>query len=140
MSEEGKGGLTMLKETIVCVVLVIAIIIGNYIIQNYTKESVKELSSRLNDLKHEILSIEEPDVTKLKEKIEDIKAKWEERHDKLAYYIEHDELEKVENNLTGVSSFVEMEQYAEAVSELDKGVFVLNHIQDKYAFSLENVF
>ena len=48
--------------------------------------------------------------------------------------------EKVENNLTGASSFIEMEEYAEAVSELDKGEFVLKHIQDKYAFSLENVF
>ena len=128
------------KETIVCIVLVIAIIIGNYRTQNYTKESVKELSEKLNDLKENILNIGEEDLNQLKDKMESIKQEWESRFDKLAYYIEHDELEKVENNLTGISSFIEMEEYAEAISELDKGVFVLKHIKDKYAFSLENIF
>ena len=46
----------MEKETIVCIVLVIAIIIGNYRTQNYTKESVKELSEKLNDLKENIFN------------------------------------------------------------------------------------
>ena len=128
------------KETIICIVLVLVIIIGNYVTQNYTKESVKELSSKLDELKEGILNIREGDTKELKEKIEEAKSEWEARHDKLAYYIEHDELEKVENNLTGVISFIEMKEYAEAISELDKGVFVLKHIQDKYAFSLENVF
>ena len=130
----------MEKETIVCIVLVIAIIIGNYMTQNYTKESVKELSDKLNDLKENILNIGDQDSNELKDKMESIKAEWESKYDKLAYYIEHDELEKVENNLTGISSFIEMEEYAEAISELHKGEFVLKHIQDKYAFSLENIF
>ena len=130
----------MLKESIICAVLVIAIIVGNYMTQNYTKESVKELSNKLHELKESILNIEGEDSNQLKDKMEGIKVEWESKHDKLAYYIEHDELEKVENNLTGISSFIEMEEYAEAVSELDKGEFVLKHIQDKYAFSLENIF
>lgn len=130
----------MWKETIICIVLIIAIVIGNYITQDYTKESVTELSNKLNQLKENILETEEQDVDKLKGKMESVKQEWESRHDKLAYYIEHDELEKVENNLTGINSFIEMNEYAEAVSELDKGVFVLKHIEDKYAFNLENIF
>ena len=51
----------MLKESIICAVLVIAIIIGNYMTQNYTKESVKELSNKLNELKENILNIGEQD-------------------------------------------------------------------------------
>lgn len=132
----------MLKETIICIVLIIAIIIGNYVTQNYTKESVKELSSKLNVLKEEILKIEEQEKTigQAKKTMEEVKDEWEARHDKLAYFIEHDELEKVETDLTSLNSFLEAEEYAEAISELDKGVFVLKHIQDKYAFNLENVF
>lgn len=130
----------MWKETIICIVLIIVIVIGNYITQDYTKESVTELSNKLNELKESIFITEEQDAYKLKDKIESVKQEWESRHDKLAYYIEHDELEKVENNLTGINSFIEMNEYAEAVSELDKGVFVLKHIEDKYAFNLENIF
>ena len=130
----------MLKESIICIILVIAIFIGNNVTQNYTKESAKELSNKLSELKENILNIEGEDLNQLKDKMEGVKEEWESRFYKLAYYIEHDELEKVENNLTGISSFIEMKEYAEAISELDKGVFVLKHIQDKYAFSLENIF
>lgn len=132
----------MMKETIICVVIIIAIIIGNVITQNYTVESVEELSNKLEELKIKISNIENQENTKddAKEKIEEIKTDWESRHDKLAYYIEHDELETVENNLTGIKSFIETEEYPEAISELDKGIFVLKHIKEKYDFNLENVF
>lgn len=131
----------MWKETIICVVIVIAIVIGNYIIQNYTVQSVEELTSKLGELKQEIVK-EEGDIDREKanNKMEEIKKSWEARHDKLAYFIEHDELEKVETDLTSLKSFIETNSYSEATSELDKSVFVLQHIEDKYAFNLENVF
>lgn len=130
------------KETIICIVLVITIIIGNYMTQNYTKESVKELSGKLNVLKEEISKTGEQENTieQVKNTMEEVKNEWEARHDKLAYFIEHDELEKVETNLTSLNSFLEMQEYADAISELDKSVFVLKHIEDKYAFNLENIF
>ena len=131
----------MWKETIICVFIVIAIVIGNYITQNYTVQSVEELTSKLGELKQEIVK-EEGDIDREKanNKMEEIKKSWEARHDKLAYFIEHDELEKVETDLTSLKSFIETNSYSEATSELDKSVFVLQHIEDKYAFNLENVF
>ena len=76
----------------------------------------------------------------IKNKKEEMKKEWENRYDKLAYFIEHDELEKVKTDLTALNSFIETKEYAEAISELDKCVFVLKHIEDKYAFNLQNVF
>ena len=76
----------------------------------------------------------------MEEKKEKVKEEWETRHDKLAYYIEHDELEKVETNLTSMNSFLETNEYAEAISELDKDIFILKHIKEKYEFNLENIF
>lgn len=67
-------------------------------------------------------------------------GQWQEKHDKLAYFIEHDELEKVETELIVIKSYIETEDYEESISELDKGVFILKHIEDKYAFNLQNVF
>lgn len=131
----------MWKEAIICIVIVIAIVIGNYITQNYTVQSVEELTSKLGELKQEIAKEEgNIDREKAKNTMEDVKKEWEARHDKLAYFIEHDELEKVETDLTALKSFIETNEYSEATSELDKSVFVLQHIEDKYAFNLENVF
>ncbi len=142
MSEEGKGGIEMWKETIICMIIVIVIIVGNVITQNYTLESVKELTDELEELKEDFLKIEqgEKDNEDAKEKMKEIKENWDTRHNNLAYYIEHDELEKVETDLTAVNSFIEQEEYAEAISELDKSVFILKHIKEKYEFNLQNIF
>ena len=59
---------------------------------------------------------------------------------KLAYYIEHDELEKVDTNLIGLKSYIETEEESDAVSELEKSVFVLKHIEDKTRMNLKNIF
>ena len=77
---------------------------------------------------------------KIESKVKEVRDDWENRHDKLAYYIEHNELEKVETNLVALNGFIESNEYSDAISELDKSVFVLKHIEDKYAFNLENVF
>jgi Tfp pilus assembly protein PilO len=142
LSEEGKGGIEMWKETIICMIIVIVIIVGNVITQNYTLESVKELTDELEELKEDFLKIEqgEKDNEDAKEKMKEIKENWDTRHNNLAYYIEHDELEKVETDLTAVNSFIEQEEYAEAISELDKSVFILKHIKEKYEFNLQNIF
>ena len=134
----------MKKETIICIIIVIAIVVGNIITQKYTKESVENLSNGLEtlktDLKNEIDSDEKESNEKILEKIGEIRKSWESRHDKLAYYIEHNELEKVDNNLTALESLAETEEYADAIKELDESVFVLKHIEEKYAFNLKNIF
>ena len=134
----------MKKEIIICIIVVIAIVLGNVITQNYTKESVKILSDELDELKinlnNKLEKQEEKPKEELSKKIEKITNDWELRHDKLAYYIEHNELEKVEDNLTSLNSLISTEEYAEAIKELDKSIFILKHIEEKYAFNLENIF
>lgn len=129
----------MLKETIICIVIVIAIIFGNNTTQDYTKESVNELSNGLMQLR-ENAKQENLKDEKIKKEAEEIYAQWEKRHEKLAYFIEHDELEKVETELVTIKSNIETEDYEELISGIDKSTFILKHIEDKYAFNLENVF
>lgn len=131
--------LDMLKETMICIIIVIAIIFGNNVTQSYTKESVSELSSELMTLRGE-LTQDNVENEKLRKQAETIYQQWEKRHDKLAYFIEHDELEKVETEFIALKSYIETEDYEESISELDKSVFILKHIEDKYAFNLQNVF
>ena len=135
----------MKKEIIVCIIIVITIIVGNIVTQNYTLNSVETLTEEIGKVKELALKLDEGETkpqieNEIKEKMGKTNANWHKRHDKLAYFIEHDELEKVETDLTALNSFIETKEYAEAISELDKCVFVLKHIEDKYAFNLQNVF
>ena len=127
----------MHKELIICVILVILIIIGDVVTQNYTKKTVNYITEKLESLKQ---SLQEDSKENANEEISKIDEKWQEVHDKLAYYIEHDELEKVETDFTACKSLVSTGDYGQAISELEKMAFVLEHITDKYSFNLVNIF
>lgn len=129
----------MLKEMIICIIIVVVIFLGNSTIQKYTKESVSEISNGLMQLREDLTN-QNVENNKAKEKMNEVYSKWEKKHDKLAYFIEHDELEKVETDLVSIKSYIETQEYEQAVGELDKGAFVLKHIEDKYAFNLQNIF
>ena len=131
----------MLKEFIFCFLILIIILFGNNQTQNYTKESVKNISQQLTQLRQNLINKDDKiDEEKANTEMENVEKEWENRHDKLAYFIEHDELEKVETNITALKSYIETKKYEESISELDKAEFLLKHIQDKYAFNLENIF
>ena len=128
----------MWKEIIICIVILILIFVGNYASQNYTVESVKDLNTQLSDL--EELIGQDENNTKIENKIEEIKTNWDDRYKKLAYFIEHDELEKVEANLTSINGLINAETLEDVRSEIQETEFILKHIEKKYAFIIENIF
>ena len=127
----------MMKETIICVIIVVLIFSLDIFTQGYTQRATSEITQIFKELKEEML-IENKEQIDNKVKILD--EKWGQKHDALAYYIEHDEIEKVDTAIVSLKSYVETKDYSSAVAELDEGKFVLEHIQKKNAFNLENVF
>ena len=127
----------MYKEIIICAVVIISIVTTNWFLQDYTKTSMTYIISELQELKEDI---KQKDTEKTKKKMEEIKEKWHEKFKVLAIFIEHNELEKVETDLSALEGFIEVEDYETGISELNKSIFVLEHIADKYDFSLVNVF
>ncbi len=127
----------MIKEIIICIVIIIAIIFGNAVTQDYTKQSVAELTDTLSNLKDKV---EQKNTDILEEETKKVEDKWEEKHNKLAYYIEHNELEKIEVELTTIKSNIETADYEHSIESIDKSMFLLKHVEDRYAFNLENIF
>lgn len=131
----------MIKELIICVIIVILIFVGNGITQNFTNDSVQEASKILEELRGEIIKNEEEvNFSYAKEKIDEIHEKWKIRYEKLTFYIEHDELEKVETEFTGLKAYIDKKEYTEALAELDKSIYILEHIKQKGSFNLKNIF
>ncbi len=126
----------MFKEIVISIIIVIVIFSLDLVTQNYTKETTNLTSERLTNLKEEIKKGE----SKITNTINQIYKDWEDRRKKLAYFIEHDELEKVETNLTNIRAFIEAEELDMAINEIDEAKFILEHIKEKTSFSLENIF
>ncbi len=129
----------MIREVFVCLAIIILILVGNFFSQNYTSKSVAELTEKIDELKQEV-SKNEQDETVIKNKTEELYNTWRDRFNILAYYIEHTELEKVEAELVVLRGKVANLNYNETSENLEKSAFLLKHIEDKYAFNLQNIF
>lgn len=127
----------MLKETIICVVIVMGIFGLEYYTQGFTKKTVNEVTEIFDKIEE---NISKRDIEQIDNEIKNVESKWEEKQKKLAYYIEHDELEKVHTAIVKMKSYVETENFSEAMAELEDGKFVIEHIQEKNSFNLQNIF
>ena len=128
----------MWRDIVFCIIIIVIIITVDFFIQDYIKNSAEDMTVKLDDLKREVSNKEEEKINEVDTK--EVRETWEERYKILASVIEHDELEKVEKNLTGIYSSLESKELSEVISELDESMFILRHIKDKYSFKIENVF
>lgn len=129
----------MRKEWIICIVVIFIVAITDIITQNYTNKSVEFLDDKLEGLKEELVK-EGVEKDKIEEQMKNVMKIWKEKYEKLAYFIEHDELEKVETELTSLNAHIEVEEYEDGVPELEKSIFILNHIKEKFKFDVKNIF
>ena len=127
----------MLKETIICVIIVISIIGLEIFTQNFTEKTVREITEIFEKIEK---NISKQDIEEINNEIKNISSKWEEKQKQLAYYVEHDELEKVHTAIVTMKSYVETKNFSSAMAELEEGKFVIEHIQEKNSFNLQNIF
>lgn len=130
----------MRKEFIICIIIIIIVIAANTFTQMYTKNAVDFINNKLEELKQQMLK-ENVKREIVQEKINNIINKeWRKKYDTLAFFTEHDELEKVETELTSLKSHIEIEQYDDGIPELEKAQFILNHIKEKFKLDIKNIF
>ena len=73
-------------------------------------------------------------------KIYNIDKLWHEFHNQLAFYIEHDELEKVETRISNLKGLDKSQKYEEMLPQIEECVFLLEHIRDKHTLTAINIF
>lgn len=129
----------MYKELIISIVVIACIVVGNIITQNNTIEAVAQVSGQLTLLRQEM---EREDVSqeKAKKQMEKIEEIWAEKYRLMAFYTEHNELEKVQTELTKLKADIYMKEYAQGVENLESCIFILEHIKDKSALKVVNIF
>lgn len=127
----------MYKELIIIIVVVFLIVGLDIITNKYTKETLEILSGDLKILKEYIL---DGDKIKSEEQMKKIKQNWDVRYKILAFYIEHDELEKVETEMVKLEADIEVEEFKHCVSELETTIFILEHIQEKEEMHFRSIF
>ena len=104
-AKKKRGERRMRKEWIICIVVILIVLVANIITQNYTKDSVEYMDKKLEVLETALLE-KEVEKEKVQEEMDNVMQDWKNGYEKLAYLIEHDELEKVETNFIAGKSFI----------------------------------
>ena len=150
----------MKKEEIATLVIIGIILIIDLITLYYTKKCIAKISDDLTNLENMTVesikaenndnsenngSNSEGDESKkieskeLKQKTEDIYKEWLGMNDTLTFYIEHDELEKVNVQLERIIANFNVDSTEDAVPEIKEAIYILRHIEKKQRLTLRNI-
>lgn len=127
----------MFKEIVICIIIIVLIFSLDIYTRNLTKDIVSKTTEKFSGLVEKLYKNESENIMG---NVQYIRDDWDNSHDKLAYYIEHDELEKVDTVMINTISYVSTGDYSSAIMELEKGKFILEHIQEKNEFNIQNIF
>ena len=127
----------MRKEIIIVLLIIVIIFATDIITQNFTKNSISVMNEKLDNIKTYVIN---NDINNLNLEIKDLNEKWTDINNKMSFYIEHDELEKVNSSLVKFKSYIELEEYSEAVPEIDECKYILDHIKEKQSLKIINLF
>ena len=132
----------MQKEIFIVIIIIIAIVSIDVLTNNYTKKNFGRIDEKLEEIKKIGLSLinEEDKEDELKNKLGELEKDWHNINSKTAFFLEHDELEKINSSMIKIKSYFELEEYTEAIPELENCKFILKHLQDKEAIDLINLF
>ncbi len=132
----------MQKEIFIVIIIIIAIVSIDVLTNNYTKKNFGRIDEKLEEIKQIGLRLinEEDKEDELKNKLGELEKDWHNINSKTAFFLEHDELEKINSSMIKFKSYFELEEYTEAIPELENCKFILKHLQDKEAIDLINLF
>ena len=125
----------MKKELIICLVIICSIVIGDIWLQNYTSKTLDTISTNLEELKETL-----NDNKFSKEKVIQVNNEWDKKFNILTCFFQHDELEKVKTQLVVITAGIDVEDTEHVYEEIDKAVYILDHIKDKNSLKLDNIF
>lgn len=128
-----------MKETIIIITILIIIVTGSIITQNYLKKTSNLIVTDLEDIKESIEN-KELNNEELIKKAEKIYEKWEQTNEKWSVIILHDEIDLIETSLIKMKAEIKTGEIEDAMAEIETSIFLLNHIEEKEKTSLKNIF
>ncbi|MFG6319394.1 MAG: DUF4363 family protein [Clostridia bacterium] len=122
----------MLVICFTAIIVILEIILGNC-----TDEFIDKTSKQLEDLKIALL---EENGEETKKKSKELSNVWDESENKLCYFIEHDELEKISSKIAIISENSTNSEYKLALEDAIETRYLLEHVKDKLKLKMKNVF
>mgnify|MGYP004564252449 FL=1 len=124
-----------MRDTVIILIIIVAVIIGNVISQNILKEYSERLILKSEDIK---VSMQNKEA--LKQKVEELSELWEEAEEKWSIIVTHQELDMIKTAILNVKSSIEADDFDFGYEQIENSIFLVGHIKDKWAMEWKNIF
>ena len=129
-----------LKEIVVLILITVFLVVSDIYISNFTKESIAKIEGKVDEIMENALSEENYKKEEELKKIETFEKEWKDIEDNLAYFTEHEELEKVSVTIAMLKANVEADMKEDAYEKMKEIKFRIEHIKTKQKLKLNNIF
>ena len=130
----------MRRTLIICIIIIIAIVLGDIMLQKYIENVFEPINNTLDEIANNLN--EENEINnkdELKNKMSEVDKLWDSQFKKMACFLEHDELEKVKTQFVVVDSAIEVNDKENAYEEINKAKYIIEHIKQKIRLSINNI-
>lgn len=123
-----------IRELIMLILIIVFVVIIDNITQNITEKSLSKISIKISQVEENLYSENN------KNKMNELSESWKDIEAKLAFYMEHNELEQISSKMTNAKISIEKNDTDEAIFYLDEIKFRVEHIKNKQKLELKNIF
>ena len=125
----------MAREILIIIVILVIIFSANFIVINHLRNTTESLVAKIEEIN---LNID--NKQKAGEIMEELTKQWEETNKTWAIIVTHQELDQIEISLLTAKIAIENDDIDDALIELGKLDFLLEHINERESFKLKNIF
>lgn len=126
----------MVKEISIIIVILVIIFSANFIVLKHLEDTSDVLIQKIAEINYNI----KENIDVAKELINELEEKWEETNRTWSTIVIHQELDQIELSLLTAKAAVENGLVDDALIEVNKLNFLLEHISEKESFKLKNIF
>lgn len=130
-----------MRDAIIIISIILIIIVGDSMMQNYLSKTTEELLADLNELKDKAIKVkgnnERDEIITLANNVDE---KWQEISNTWSIIIVHQEIDNLEQAFTRAKSSIENGDLDEVIPEIEEAIFFTNHVRDRERLTLKNIF
>lgn len=130
-----------MRDAIIIISIILIIIVGDLMMQDYLSKTTEELLADLNELKDKAIKVKEnnerDEIITLANNVDE---KWQEISNTWSIIIVHQEIDNLEQAFTKAKSSIENGDLDEAIPEIEEAIFFTNHVRDRERLTLKNIF
>lgn len=121
----------------VAVLVLFLIFFVSFVSSNFLLSSAKDVNSSLDSLERIVRGNNWKDTSN---SLTSVDNKWKQIKNKWAVLLDHQEIDNIEISLSRMNEFVRAKNLSQSLAEISALKLLIEHIPDKEALSLKNIF